>query len=204
MRTAVAFPAIAYFSSVLAADPSPERPIYLIFLDRDSIPQVLGVHGTVGQRLVADAIDDLGLWKQDFIVQFSDELPGQIKIEERMETSVSVMGEGPHVDLTEWRHHQTPWKELTRVGENRWRSATFNEAELASFPSFTIDELKEQVRRVQWIQNDPQSLKFWLERAEHSNSTAVGLSRVYLKISYEKAGQWVEHTQIEIPIPMGC
>ena len=44
----------------------------------------------------------------------------EFKIEQQFETSMSVSDEGPHIDLTDWRHYTSDWQEIKKLEGNRF------------------------------------------------------------------------------------
>lgn len=57
------------------------------------------------------------------------------------ETSVSIMDEGPHLDLLEWKHHTARWTELEEDSAGRYWLPTLSEEERTAFPATAVSEL---------------------------------------------------------------
>jgi hypothetical protein len=183
-----------------------EETMFLIFTNDLDHSEVVPITDPSQAHVVLDT--DLGVWHPKFVLQWSVLVDyGQIKVEHQMETSLSISGRGPHLDLLEWKHHYTDWKEMKRIANNRWQSASFTADELKSFPTFDIDEVKEQVRKQ--LKDFPEDLDHWLKLSEtcrppFDQACGIGTSRAVIKMSTKKGADWIEIKRIEIPIPMGC
>ena len=66
------------------------------------------------------------------------------KIEQRYETSLTIMNEGPHIDLLDWKHYISERKEL-ETGDG----LTFLSKEVSSeeFPEVSQTEIVKTVRK---------------------------------------------------------
>lgn len=111
-----------------------------------------------------------------------------LKIEQRYETSVSISNEGPHCDLTDWKHYQSEWLTLKSAGQHTYQIADYNESEKEKFPEIDISELKEQVRT--------QCGEEWFELVKTIQKPTeypswVGISKVYIKLTGELNGQQI-------------
>lgn len=125
----------------------------------------------------------------------------EMKIWQSFETSVTISGEGPHCDLTEWKHYHSAWKELKREGD-AFLTLIYPVKESERFPEIEISELKEAIGKEcgeQWLQ--------WAKdiRSPHDPPASVGISRYFIRITgVDKAtGETVEKI-IAIVSPMGC
>jgi hypothetical protein len=180
--------------------------MFLLFTDDLDQTEAVAIRNPSQAHIVVEA--GLGVWQPRFVLQWSVFVDyGQIKVEQQMETSLSISGRGPHVDLLEWKHHYSAWKELKRIGTGRWQSASFSTEELTSFPPFTIDEVKDQVRNQ--LKDFPEGLDHWLKLAEtctppFDQACRIGTSRAVIRMSTRRGADWVEIKRIEIQIPMGC
>lgn len=182
-----------------------EQSILLTLVDGHTNSKIIEIRNTPQAQISINA--DFGVWQDDFVLQLNEEgMPaGDIKIEERIETSLTINDEGPHMDLTEWKHHYTKWKKLKRINDsNHWESGQFNSRELEKFPAFTVDEVKAHLRK-QKIYDMDRWLKLTDACAPFQDHPCLILpSRVFLKISFKKGNRWVDYKNIEILLPMGC
>jgi hypothetical protein len=131
------------------------------------------------------------------------------KIEQQYETSITIMNEGPHIDLVDWKHHVSEWQALKAT-----KDLTFISTEVSSieFPQVTkkqiVDALKEASKG--WPReegNDPVS--GWIRLANKCETPntypcGVGVSKIRLRISVLKDGNWIPVQTIELIPPMGC
>lgn len=52
---------------------------------------------------------------EDDEIIFHSETLVQVSVSYRLETSISILAEGPHCDLIHWKHGATPWKKMEPV-----------------------------------------------------------------------------------------
>lgn len=136
-------------------------------------------------------------------------VPGtRFRMEQRYETSLTVMDEGPHMDLLDWKHHVSEWEEMQSKG-----SVTFVSREVMAdqFPLVTHAEIVDAVRveSDKWAQQGADQGKRWINLAEtcegpKAGACNVSVSRVMLRVQVVEAGEWKTIQTIEIAVPMGC
>jgi hypothetical protein len=128
----------------------------------------------------------------------SEELT-DVKIEQRYETSVTIMDEGPHCDMVDWKHYTSEWKTLKSETANIFKCADYTEKEHEKFPEVSLQELREAIKKHCGEQG-----------IEHIKSpvdypSGVGISRIYLRISgTEKSTGKTVLKYLIFEIPMGC
>jgi hypothetical protein len=122
-------------------------------------------------------------------------------VEQRVETSLTVMAEGPHLDLRDWKHYYSPWRRLASVGESGFRINSVSEAESAMFPEVNSAEIRAAVRKAggaSWarmVRN---------VKGPHDYPSAVSVSKITLRVSVREGSRWrVIHT-LDFLVPMGC
>ncbi|MEG4904457.1 hypothetical protein [Microcoleus sp. F10-A1] len=125
-----------------------------------------------------------------------------IIIEQRYETSVAISNEGPHCDLTDWKHYYSDWKPLKQLSDGKFVGITYDLKENERSPKVPINELKERVRE--------QCGEEWYQLVKNIKSpyeypSSVGISRYYLKVTGKQktTGKTIKKTII-IELPMGC
>jgi hypothetical protein len=134
-------------------------------------------------------------------------VPGtRFKVEQRYETSLTVMDEGPHLDLLDWKHHVSEWEEVpSRDG------VTFVSKEIVAdeFPSVTRAEIVQAVAAElkKWGQNFDGER--WIGLAEtcsgpRAGACNVSVSKIMLRVRVMETGGWKDVQTIEIAVPMGC
>ncbi len=139
--------------------------------------------------------------EKQIITIISDSLT-DIKIEQRFETSVTIMHEGPHCDLTDWKHHYSVWKEIRKIDTCKFIADEYDEKMTEKFPVIEIEALKEAVRK--------QCGDDWAEHIKNIQSpteypSGVSISRHFLRITgrNKHTGQLITKL-IVLETPMGC
>ncbi|MDR2972474.1 MAG: hypothetical protein LBU83_11190, partial [Bacteroidales bacterium] len=69
-----------------------------------------------------------------------------IKVEQRYETSITIMDEGPHCDLTNWKHYYSEWEQLKRNKAGQFVCEEYTQTDREKFPAIDIEELKKKVK----------------------------------------------------------
>lgn len=126
------------------------------------------------------------------------------RILQRYRTSMSISAEGPHLDLVDWRHFDSPWTPLESIGSMRFRTLRSEQMEDSTFPSTTKAEIIKEVRRR--VGKDWPSL---LELVNECNGPDDGaclvmISSIYLRIQKQVRSHWIDIGLVEVRIPMGC
>lgn len=157
------------------------------------------------KRLVGDRIEfsaDLGETLEESIITIQTEAYKDIEIYQAVETSVTIMNEGPHCDLTNWKHFTSDWRKVKALNPNTFQVTPYNNGETRNFPKVTIQEVMDAAR-----QGCGES---WAKHIEDVKSVFdypcdVGVSRYFLKIkgTDKASGRKIEKTII-VSIPMGC
>ena len=123
-------------------------------------------------------------------------------VEERFETSVTVTNEGPHCDLTEWKHYLSEWKSLKKDQSGKFITEIYAGKETSKFPVVEMKDLtKVAIEKCG---------EHWSEPLRNATSPkeypcSVGISRYFLRITGQRAdnGEPVIRTVI-LEQPMGC
>ena len=127
--------------------------------------------------------------------------PAEFMVEQRIETSLTVMAEGPHLDLRGWKHYYSPWRRLASAGKNRFRINPVSEAESAMFPEVSPAEIRAAVHRAggaSWarmVRN---------VKGPHDYPSAVSVSKISLRVSVKEGGRWRVINTLDFLVPMGC
>jgi uncharacterized protein YgiM (DUF1202 family) len=126
----------------------------------------------------------------------------KIEILQRYENSVTIMNEGPHCDLTEWKHYYSDWKKLNfDFTENTFVSDSYEYEDSEKFIEIDINELKKAVEQKcggYW----PEHIKDIKKVNEYPSG--VSMSRIFLKILLTDENNSVIEKTVEFKIPMGC
>ena len=127
----------------------------------------------------------------------------QFRIFERYRTTMTVMGEGPHLDLVDWRHFDSEWIPLDQLDQRRFRTLESDKMDASKFPPTTQAELISAVRKraADW----PEALELAKTcRSPHHEPCAVGVSSLYFRIEKQVGDRWIKVGIVEVLIPMGC
>jgi hypothetical protein len=132
----------------------------------------------------------------------------QFRIEQQYETSVTIMNEGPHMDLVNWKHHVSDWEILEEINENSFLSKDVSSND---FPAVTTDEIVEATKQqvAVWAKDGYGPDERWIELAKKCKNSfeypcGVSVSQVRLKISVKDGNSWKEIKIINLIVPMGC
>jgi hypothetical protein len=149
--------------------------------------------GTVRVDLeLGDSLDGLILRLQP-----AARLPAGIVVEQSFETSLTVMEEGPHLDLLNWKHYHAPWQPLEKVNATDFRIRPITAAESRKFPKVTPAEIQAVVTR-----EGGARLGKYVAAVEGPNDPpcAVGVSKIRFRIKVKDK----VITTVEFLVPMGC
>lgn len=168
-------------------------------------------------------IESMGLWEQSKLTDkfFSGdaevdiELGGTLEgstikvinskitnltIDMSFETSITIMNEGPHCDLINWKHYTSGWTKLEQTEADTFLAKSYSEQDLQKFPEVTLDEIIKAVE---------EQCSGWSELARTIKSpneypSGVGVSRYFLRISgINNVGKRVTRL-LTFNVPMGC
>ena len=129
---------------------------------------------------------------------------GTYRVLERYRTSMTVMGEGPHVDLVDWRHHDSAWQSMATTTRNHFVSRVISDREESLFPRVSRREMQMAV--------DSRARRTWPAASKlvrqcsgpTSYPCAVGVSSRYFRVQRRVSGNWVGVGDVEVRLPMGC
>ena len=128
----------------------------------------------------------------------------EYRMSQRYRTSMSISAEGPHLDLVDWRHFDSPWTPLYPSGSKRFRTLESNQMDYTKFPPTTKSEILKEARRLVG--------KSWPDLSEYAKGCDgpndepcfVMISSIYLRIQRQVRGRWLDTGLVEVRIPMGC
>jgi len=124
-------------------------------------------------------------------------------ISERYRTSMTVMGEGPHLDLVDWRHFDSEWIPLERIADRKFRTLASERMDGDKFPGATQAEIMAAVRKRagDW----PEAIELAKKcRAPNEYPCGVSVSSVFFRVEMLVGDQWTNVGVVEVQIPMGC
>ncbi|MBK8813302.1 MAG: hypothetical protein IPN69_21600 [Acidobacteria bacterium] len=159
-------------------------------------------------------VEDLSDKPNDFDLDLSQTIENQIialhpypndfrefKIEQQFETSMSVSDEGPHWDLTDWKHYTSEWNEIKRLEGNRFLTSKVGPSDYQRFPKVTSKEISEAVSK--------RGGKKWADHVRSCKTATddpclVSISRISFRIMAKENGKWNIIHKINFFLAMGC
>jgi len=145
---------------------------------------------------------DLGEEVESSVVTVQAEKYKDIEIYQVIETSVTIMDEGPHCDLTNWKHFTSDWRKLKVLKPNSFQITSYSTEEGKKFPSVTMEEVIEAAQQ--------QCGESWAKHIKDTKSIYdypcdVGVSRYMLKlVATDKVNGKKIERMIIVKVPMGC
>jgi len=122
-------------------------------------------------------------------------------VQVQYETSVSIMDDGPHLDLLQWKHFTSEWRHLRPDAAGRFVLPTFTPDQKSKFPTFSAEELHAAVSKAggeRWSRLLRPGSDLSDERV------ASGISAIRIRIIDESENTHSRQYVVEFPIPMGC
>ena len=136
------------------------------------------------------------------LISISSNLLTGLTLEQRYETSVSILNEGKSCHLTDWKHFYSDWKQLKLNNSGQFIFEEYAEKEAEKFPEINIDDLKQKVK--DHCGNE------YLILVENVKTITdypidVSISRYYLKVTGQRKDNGETVSKLIILIPtMGC
>ncbi len=126
----------------------------------------------------------------------------KIQIFQKHENSITIMNEGSHCDLVNWKHYKSSWKPLKSISKYRkFITHSYTEKDWKNFINVTIDDVKAEVKK-----SCGEDWSDLLKNAESLKDFHIGvsISKIYLRIVMTNLdGDKIEKI-IAFEIPMGC
>jgi hypothetical protein len=132
-----------------------------------------------------------------------------ILVEYSYQKAVTIMEDGAHLDLIDWKSYRSPWRVAKQV-EQGWLLSGLNNEE-DKFPPVQKKELIQAVRRAtrRGYLSDVSEVKRWVALARKCSTVndspcRVTLSHVTVRIFVMLNGEKQEIETLEMDVPMGC
>ncbi|KAB1155946.1 SH3 domain-containing protein [Tenacibaculum aiptasiae] len=126
----------------------------------------------------------------------------KVEVFQRHENTITIMDEGPHCDLTEWKHFYSEWKKLPYDKiKNSFKTFEYSSKDWEKFIPVKISELKNAVDKFcgqRWA-NLVKNIK-----KTNEYPSGVSMSRIFLKVILTDKNNQITEKIIEFEIPMGC
>jgi hypothetical protein len=154
------------------------------------------------QKDTVEIYADIGETIEGQLFSISSEHLSNFSVEQRYETSITIMDEGPHCDLINWKHYDSDWIPLKQNTNEQFVGYKYSASDFKKFPDISINEMKQKVKE--------QCGEEWFKLIEKVKTlteypSGVGISRFYIKITGQRKdnGKMVSKLII-IHTPMGC
>jgi hypothetical protein len=139
---------------------------------------------------------------QRYQLELSNDV-SEIEVFQNYETSLTLMDEGPHVDLTEWKHYISQWKRL-ELEKDSFYTLKYSQTDFEKFPEVSTVEILEAIRDKLNVQDDK-----WTELAKQCKNArsypcGVSISHINLRIELTKTDGSTSTKYIIFEVPMGC
>ncbi len=111
------------------------------------------------------------------------------------------MDEGPHLDLTGWKHYTSPWKTMEKEKDGGYIFKEYTERDRTLFPEISIEELHTEVKKY--------ADQYWYQLIRNIKSVttypaSVGISRYFIRVTTRKDNGKKVTRLIIFENPMGC
>jgi hypothetical protein len=126
-----------------------------------------------------------------------------LRVRIQYQTSLALDGEGPHLDLVDWKHCTSPWQTIADPGDGRFQIPAPTPEQAECFPRFNQAELLAAVRRQEGSSASWESIAKGVARAGEGASY-VAPSLLRMKLERWDGARWVEVTHFDVSIAMGC
>ena len=125
----------------------------------------------------------------------------RVSIFQQFENIISITNEGPHCDLTEWKHYYSRWEPIEQINRGTYKTLSYNEEDWSKFIDVSMNDLKQEILDycgLEWVKHlkDVKSIKDY--------PISVSTSRIFVKILITDSDDNITEKIIEFKIPMGC
>jgi hypothetical protein len=134
----------------------------------------------------------------------------EVVVSQRYETSLTVSGEGPHLDFTDWKHGHTDWVDLKKEHGKFTADKRIDYDAKKPFPKVTQREILDHYeifkKKYEWMQTQ----SHWDDEVKKCKTAdtspcSVGTSAVEFQLKKKKpSGEFEIIRTLRISIPMGC
>ena len=126
-----------------------------------------------------------------------------IKVFQRYQNSISIMNEGPHCDLLDYKHFSSSWKPLEKFpnSKNIFKTVSINPENYNRFVDVNMEELKEYVKNYcgeKWAKLIASS------KSINEYPIGVTMSKIELKVVMTDIDGHKTEKIITFELPMGC
>jgi hypothetical protein len=158
----------------------------------------LGLTSSPNTEVFADLSETL----DSAVIKISSDLIIKIELEQKVETSVTIMDEEPHCDLVDLKHYESKWQKLKEEKILIFRGVSYTNTEVSKFPKIEMKELLNEANK--------HCGQRWADLAKSAKSPdhypcAVTVSRFFVKVKgVNKLTRQKFERIITVKMPMGC
>lgn len=124
----------------------------------------------------------------------------RISIFQCFKSSITIMNERPHCNLTDWEHYYSPWRPIEAISKTKFKTLGYSLKERQQFRDIDIEALKQEVKDKcgnHWS-NYVKDLK-----TLNDYPVNIAINRIFLKVLITDHNDKVTEKIIEFEIPMG-
>lgn len=153
------------------------------------------------QKDTAFVFLDIGETIEGFTAKIKKNKEVNIKVYQRFENSITIMNEGPHCDLIDWKHYDSNWREL-KIENEEFILDGYTILDSEKFLNISMNEIRKAV--------NIHCGKEWEEHIKNVKSPneypcGISTSRIFLKIKImNPVDKSIKEKIISFEIPMGC
>ncbi len=125
----------------------------------------------------------------------------EFKLEQQFETSLAISDEGPHLDLIDWKHYRSEWREIKKLENNKFLTLKLSESDASRFPHVTMQEIYREVLKEG---DDRWTNLVRAAKTINDYPISIGVSKISLRIKVREDERWRVIKRLEFTIPMGC
>lgn len=145
------------------------------------------------------ACNDLAV-PEDIKLSWAKDVEVETRVLQKTETSVSLMDEGPHIDLVNWKHAYSKSQWLT-IEKNKF--SVLPEQKANTFPKFTQDQLQSALKDEMKGENFERWSKLAEKCGDNPKTYPCGLGNSAFEFKFFFGEEEIPLV-IKFTVPMGC
>ena len=125
-----------------------------------------------------------------------------IEILQRFQNSITIMDDGSHRDLINWKHYNSDWEKIPFIDkENGFKTLKYSKSDWEKFIPIKITEFQDAVEK----QYGERWAKLISEiKSVNEYPSGIAISKIFIKIIITHNDNSITEKIIEFEIPMGC
>ena len=145
---------------------------------------------------------ELGEYLDSATIEIHHDGTHNIEIYQMYENSITIMNEGPHCDLINWKHYHSKWVKIKKYNDYDFVAETYTEEDWDKFLDIEVKELHNAV-----LEHCGEEWAELVNDIENYNEYPSGISmnKIFFKVvlTNKSSGEKTEQI-ITIEIAMGC